>query len=310
MKNKNIIQLNAKPFLKWAGGKSQLLKELESRLPEDIKTSHRIKRYIEPFIGGGAMFFYLKNNYTIEKSFIFDVNRDLILAYKVIQKHHAKLIKMLSEIEHSYLNKNETNRKDYYFETRDKYNKQMHNFDYDNFSFAWIIRTAYMIFFNKTCFNGLFRQNKSGEFNVPHSRYKNPTICDVNNIAAVSYALNETEIICGDFEESSKYITKSSVVYLDPPYRPLTETASFTAYNKDGFNEADQKRLAKYYKEKSNKGAFLILSNSDPKNENKKDDFFDNLYTNYKIDRVLARRMINCDSSKRGEIRELIITNI
>ncbi|MFW9882674.1 MAG: DNA adenine methylase [Candidatus Thorarchaeota archaeon] len=299
----------AKPFLKWAGGKTQLLDELILRLPESVKSTNKIERYIEPFIGGGAMFFYLKNNYQIKKSYLFDINKELVLAYNVIKEHPAELIKLLLNMKQNYLKRDSEKRRRYYYKKRDEFNEQVINFDYEKYNYSWIIRTAHLIFLNKTCFNGLFRQNRKGEFNVPHGSYKNPSICDKENIFAVSKALENTEIIFGDFEASRKYVNKKSFIYLDPPYRPLNGTANFTSYNKDGFTEEDQKRLAKYYKEMSKRKAQLMLSNSDPTNEKKEDRFFDRLYSSFHIDRVLAKRIINCDASKRGEIRELIITN-
>lgn len=302
-------EIGAKPFLKWAGGKTQLLDELARRLPVKIKSTKKIERYIEPFIGGGAMFFYLKNNFQIKKSYLFDINEELVLSYKVIKEHPSELIKLLLNMRKNYLKRDSEERKKYYYQKRDKFNKQMKNFDYDKYNYSWIVRAAHLIFLNKTCFNGLFRQNRKGEFNVPHGSYKNPSICDKENILAVNTALENTEVMCGDFETSRKYVTKNSFIYLDPPYRPLNGTANFTNYSKDGFTEEDQKRLAKYYKGMVERGAYLILSNSDPTNEKKEDNFFDRLYSSFHIDRVLAKRIINCDASKRGEIRELIITN-
>ena len=185
----------------------------------------------------------------------------------------------------------------------------MNDFDYDNYSNEWIERTSHLIFLNKTCFNGLFRQNMKGEFNVPFGRYKNPKICNEKNIIEVNKALGNTEIFCGDFSEASEYIKKESFVYLDPPYRPLNKTSNFTTYSKDGFIDEDQTKLAEFFEDMNKRGAYLMLSNSDPKNENPHDEFFDALYKDYNIERVTAKRHINCNASKRGEINELIITN-
>ena len=299
----------AKPFLKWAGGKSQLIPELSSRLPKEVIDTGKIDTYVEPFVGGGAFFFYLKSRFHITNSFLFDINRELIVGYKVLQNDPKELINQLKELESEYINKNEEERKEYYYTIRDKYNSQIGSFDYNNYNPNWIERASHMIFLNRTCFNGLFRQNKNGEFNVPHGRYKNPKICDKENIKKVSLALKNTEIICGDFLESLKYVNNNSLVYFDPPYRPLTRTSSFTSYSKEEFTDNDQIRLSEFYKELNKKGAFLILSNSDPKNEDPKDEFFDNLYKDFTIERVNAKRIINCDPTKRGEIKELIIRN-
>lgn len=305
----NNVFIDSRPFLKWAGGKTQLLNEFQIRLPETILKTGKIERYIEPFIGGGAMFFFLKKNYNIKKSFIFDINKELIIGYKTIKNDHKALINNLSSMENEFLSKSEDKRKEYYYQVRDEYNNQLNDFDYQTYNIDWIERATFLIFLNKTCFNGLFRQNKKGGFNVPFGRYKNPKICDDKNITEVSKALENTEIICADFIESSKYIKNESFVYLDPPYRPLNKTSNFTSYAKDGFNDEDQIRLANFFKKMDGNGAFLMLSNSDPKNEDPNDDFFDNLYKEYKIERVPAKRFINCDASKRGEINELIIKN-
>ena len=307
MQKDNVF--DAKPFLKWAGGKTQLLNEFDKRLPPEIKDSKVIESYIEPFIGGGAMFFFLKRKYDIKKSFLFDINQELIIAYKVIQKDYKALLDRLSEIKHKHILKSEEMRKEHYYQIRDNYNKQIENFNYSSFNDEWIERVTYLIFLNKTCFNGLFRQNKKGEFNVPFGRYKNPSIYDKENIIKVNKALRNTEIFCGDFTSSRKYIHKDSFVYFDPPYRPLNRTSNFTTYSKDGFLDEDQIRLARFFEEIDKQGAYLMLSNSDPKNKDINDNFFDNLYKNYNINRIPAKRHINSNASKRGEINELIITN-
>lgn len=310
MQENNIDELKyPKPFLKWAGGKTQLLNKFDRKLPQSIKDKNIIKRYIEPFVGGGALFFYLKRKYKIEESFLFDINKELILTYKTIQMDHKAIIDNLSKIEDKHLKKSEEKRKEHYYQIRNRYNQQMKGFDYDKFNEKWIERISYLIFLNKTCFNGLFRQNQKGEFNVPFGRYKNPKIFNENNIIAVYHALKDTNIFCGDFTDSSEYIEKNSFVYLDPPYRPINKTSNFTEYSRNGFGEQDQKRLAVFFDKMGKKGAYLMLSNSDPKNENKTDDFFDMLYRGHRIERVPAKRFINCDASKRGEINELIITN-
>ncbi|MFW6173297.1 MAG: DNA adenine methylase [Elusimicrobiota bacterium] len=301
--------LKAKPFLKWAGGKTQLLANLSKRLPQDIKESQTIKRYCEPFVGGGAFFFFLKNNYEVKKPILIDVNEELILAYKVIQSQHKELIKSLKKIEENYLAKNDDERKKFYYEIRSKYNKQKHNFNYKNESKNWVERTKFLIFLNKTCFNGLFRLNSKGEFNVPFGRYKNPTICNEKNLKEVHRALMDVIVLSGDFEEADKYIKKDAFVYFDPPYKPIGSSSYFTSYSKEGFTDSDQKRLAKFYKKLDKRGALLLLSNSDPKNEDPDNDFFDELYKDFTIERVDANRFINCDPKGRGSIKEIIIKN-
>ncbi len=299
----------AKPFLKWAGGKTQLLNELCSRLPKSVIERHEIQRYIEPFVGSGALFFRLKNKFRIKKSYLFDNNRELIIGWKVIQNDHTALINNLADLEKSYLSKSEDERKEFYKDIRTLYNEQIHKFDYSQYNKDWIERATQLIFLNKTCYNGLFRQNMKGEFNVPFGRYKNPKICNEENIKAVSYALDRTEIFCDDFSSSARYINEKSFIYFDPPYRPISKTSYFTAYSKNIFNDVQQEKLAIFFKKIHKKGAFLMLSNSDPKNESPNDDFFDKLYKDFYIERVGAKRFISCVASKRGAIKELIIRN-
>lgn len=299
----------AKPFLKWAGGKSQLLKEFSKKLPEKILKSKKIDSYIEPFLGGGAMFFFLRKNYNITKSVLFDVNKELIIGYKVIQNDYKELINALNELEEDYLARSTDDRKQVYYDLRAAYNDQMSDFNYSYYNEEWIKRAVYLIFLNKTGFNGLFRQNKKGEFNVPVGSYKNPKICDEKNIIEVNKALKDTLIICDDFSNANKFVNEGSFVYFDPPYRPLNKTSSFTSYAKDGFTDDDQKRLAELFRDMDKKGAFLMLSNSDPKNNDPNDEFFDELYDGFNIERVPAKRFINCDASKRGEINEIIVRN-
>lgn len=298
-----------RPFLKWAGGKRQLLFELENRLPEFILESRVIERYVEPFVGGGAMFFFLKSNYQVKESILLDVNRELIMAYQVVKNDCSDLITQLKDMQYEHIQKSEEARKTNYYSIRDDYNQQINEIDYLNYGQEWIERVAYLIFLNKTCFNGLFRMNSKGEFNVPFGRYQNPTICDELNLQSVHNALKKTELLCADFTQAHQFIEEGTLVYLDPPYRPLNSTSHFTGYSPEGFSDKDQMKLAKFYKKMDTRGAHLILSNSDPKNHDPKDNFFDELYQDYKIDRVPAKRSINSNTSLRGEIRELIIRN-
>lgn len=305
------MELNCKmrPFLKWAGGKTQLLDVFESRLPKHIKETKAITRYIEPFVGGGAMFFFLKNHYHIGQSYLFDINADLIICYKVLQSNHLELIHTLEKISIDFFQETEEERKTFYYQIRELYNKQRKSFNYEVYSRAWVERAGFLIFLNKTCYNGLFRLNQKGEFNVPYGRYQKLKIYDPDTLKKVNIALQDTQIFCGDFIESEKFVTQNSFVYLDPPYRPLNSTSNFTNYSKDGFSDLDQKRLAEYFNRLDKKGAYLMLSNSDPKNENPNDNFFETIYKGYKIERVPAKRYINCDAQKRGAINELIIRN-
>lgn len=299
----------AKPFLKWAGGKGQLLGELEKRLPQRIIAEKVIRRYVEPFVGGGALFFLLKSKFDIDESFLFDINQELMMAYHVIKKDYKRLVQILKEIEEDHLQKSETDRKANYYRIREAYNSQMNGFNYHQYHEQWVTRVSNLIFLNKTCFNGLFRQNNRGEFNVPFGRYRNPKICDESNLVLVHEALQDTNLFCGDFVDSGAYIDEKTFVYLDPPYRPLNSTSNFTSYFKGGFDDDDQKKLADFFKKMNGRGAYLMLSNSDPKNHDINDEFFDALYKDFQQERVPAKRNINRNASKRGRINELIIRN-
>lgn len=297
---KNLL---AKPFLKWAGGKTQLLKEIECRLPEGLATGD-IDTYVEPFVGGGAAFFFIAQNFeSIKHFYLFDINQDLVHCYNTIQQNVDAVIAELDVLKHIFLAKRTSeSRKEFYLAVRKEFNLEKDT----HFSFA---TTAKLIFLNKTCYNGLYRVNLSGYFNVPFGGYKNPKMYDIENLAAVSDLLQSANIICGDFEKSAKYITSKTFVYLDPPYRPLSVTASFTSYAKEDFAEYDQIRLAEFCKKVNKKGAEFLLSNSDPKNENPKDHFFEDRYKDFRIERVKANRAINCKAAGRGQINELLITN-
>jgi len=289
-------KIKAKPFLKWAGGKGQLLDEIDKRLPKEDFISGRIDTYIEPFVGGGAVFFHVVQQYPQIKNFyLFDINKDLVNCYNAVKNNASSLIKHLNEIHNNYLNKTESQRKDYYYRLRDEFNNGRDS--------------ANLIFLNKTCYNGLYRVNQIGQFNVPFGGYDNPTICDKKNLLAVSQVLKNVDIIYGDFVDSEQYVDENTFVYLDPPYRPLTRTASFTSYSKEDFNEESQIRLTRYCRRINEKGAKFFLSNSDPKNEHSTDNFFEEHYKNFRIERVKAIRAINCVASGRGKINELVIMN-
>lgn len=302
-------RIQARPFLKWAGGKTQLLPVLSRRIPRNICAERKIERYVEPFVGGGAFFFFLKEHFLVEEAILVDINLDLVITYQAIQKNPHTVIETLKKLECEYQNASPNQRKELYYQIRKAFNEQKNDLSPHRYGKAWETRTAYLIFLNKTCYNGLFRKNKKGEFNVPFGRYKNPTICDTENLLAVHRALQEVKIIWGDFTESEPYIQKGTFVYFDPPYRPLSETSSFTAYSEQRFQEADQERLARFFRAMDSRGAYLLLSNSDPKNENPLDNFFEDAYQGYTIERVPANRFINCNPSRRGKIYELIIRN-
>lgn len=300
----------AKPFLKWVGGKGQLLKEIDKRLPP-IVTKNELEYYFEPFVGAGSVFFHLKNNYDIEKSIISDINPELILTYKVIKKDYKKLIKELNPLKEKYLSyeKKPEKQKEFYLDTRKSFNANLDKIDFNTYDKTHIKRAAQTIFMNKTCFNGMFRVNREGKFNVPAGRYKNPSIFDENNLYEVHKVLNDKVIIkTQDFSETEEYITGKAFVYLDPPYRPLNKTSSFTQYYKENFGDLDQIRLCQYIQRLTKKNIPVMLSNSDSKN-NENNSFFKKLYSNQTVEPVKARRNINANGKKRNAINELIIKN-
>lgn len=303
-----MAEIKSRPFLKWAGGKTQLREEFVKRAPKELKNGE-ISTFIEPFIGGGAVYFCFNEMFSFEECHIFDINEELILAYNVVKRNVEDLIDYLCVITEEFLSKDEEGRKEYYYSVRTEFNKAKPELNYKNYSKSWIPRAGDLIFLNKTCFNGLFRVNAKGGFNVPYGSHKNPKIVHPDILRADSAILQNTRIHLGDFTKSSRYITQDSFVYFDPPYRPLSTTASFTNYSKDGFDDSEQKRLAEFFASCDRKNAKLMLSNSDPKNINPEDNFFDELYAQYTIERVPAKRMINSDASKRGAIKEIIVMN-
>ena len=309
-KNNQDTSIHPKPFLKWAGGKRQLLKQIHCYLPNHIKDSKVIEKYFEPFVGGGALFFFLvSNGYDIKESYLSDINKELILTYKVIQKYPEELIVLLKKYSEDYIPKSEEDRKKYFYNIREEFNEEMIGFNYEKYPKKRIRRASQMIFLNKTCFNGLYRVNRKGEFNVPAGRSKNPLICDEKNILEVSEALENTTIETADYSDCEDLITKDSLVYLDPPYRPLNNTSSFNGYSKELFDDNCQIELGEFYKIISEKEAKAILSNSDPKNTNPNDDFFEKIYKDYNIHEVSAKRFINSKGDGRGPIKEILVTN-
>lgn len=291
-----------KPFLKWAGGKGQLLSEIEKYYPFSDK---KITKYAEPFVGGGAVLFDILSKYDLDKVYISDINPELINTYRIIRDDIDELIAMLSAMQDNFVPMDTEHRKSYYLAKRARFNDLKVNSD-ESINME---KAALMIFLNKTCFNGLFRVNKKGLFNVPMGSYKKPLICDEENLRAVSEKLHRVKIVCGDYKESADFIDANTFVYFDPPYRPITNTASFTAYTENLFNDEEQVELARFVDDMHCRGAKIVISNSDPKNSNIEDDFFDNIYSSYKIKRVEATRMINCNSEARGKIKELLISN-
>jgi len=291
----------AKPFIKWVGGKNQLIEQLEAQLPADFGNWDNVT-YIEPFVGGGAMLFYMLQRYpNIQRAIINDINTDLITCYRTVRDTPELLIKSLKDIEKHYLDiKSEEERKNFFLSSRNRYNEK--NLDP-------IENTTLFFFLNRTCFNGLYRVNKKGLFNVPFGKYANPTICDPETIRMDSKLLKRVEILNGDFEVTLGYALGKTLFYFDPPYRPLNDTSSFNDYTKEAFNDNAQIRLKKFCDIINEAGFYFMLSNSDCKSKNESDNFFDALYQAYHIERVWASRSINSNPNKRGKLTEILVHN-
>lgn len=294
---------NVRPFVKWAGGKGNLISQLKNFYPFELY-NNKIERYIEPFVGGGTVLINILQNYDVKEVYAFDINKDLINCYNVIKNNVEELIMDLDMKEKTFKEKEADERRKYFYKIREEYNS--YKIENNNIS---VKRASEFIFLNRTCFNGLYRVNRKGEFNVPFGKYKNPRICDSNNLTNLSNLLQKVVFKYGDYKKSSEWIDNTTFVYFDPPYRPLSVSSGFTSYTKEDFNDENQKELASYYRELDSKDAKLMLSNSNPKNTNKDDNFFEQIYTGFNINEVLAKRMINADCTGRGAISELLITN-
>lgn len=288
-----------KPFVKWAGGKSQLLNTIRKKYPE------KIDKYCEPFVGGGAVLLDVLANCQPKEILINDINAELTNTYIQIKNSVDELIEMLSEMQDSFWSKNNDDRKVMYYAKRERFN-DLKVTDDEQINLE---KAAVFIFLNKTCFNGLYRVNSKGLFNVPIGSYKKPPICDAENLKFISGLLKNVQIKCGDYSECADFIDENTFVYIDPPYRPLTATASFTSYSENEFGDKQQIELGKFVDEISAKGAKVVVSNSDPKNSDESDSFFDDLYSSYTIMRVPAKRMINSKATGRGNVNELLICN-
>lgn len=295
------IDMQAHPFVKWVGGKTQLLEEVRRSLPQDM-AFRRSLTYVEPFVGGGAVLFWILQQYpNIEHAVINDINAELICTYKVIKTDVETLIYKLNILQTEYISLDAELRKDYYMAKRAVFNTK---------SNEQSTTAALFIFLNRTCFNGLYRVNAKGLFNVPHGKYANPRICDADNLRAVSRLLQKVDILCGDFSDTRKYAGYNTLYYFDPPYKPITDTSSFTSYSKGGFDDTEQIRLRDFCNQISEEGSMFIASNSDPKAQKPEENFFDSIYSHYHIKRVSATRMINSNPNGRGSISEIMISNV
>lgn len=296
----NFITI-AKPFVKWAGGKGSLIKQLTECLPQDFDKQQNVT-YIEPFVGGGAMLFYMLTHYSnIKRAIINDVNEDLINCYLLIKEDPARLIVLLHSIKDEYYNLDTIEKKmQYYYRIRERYN---------NDELAIVERAACFIFLNKTCFNGLYRVNTSGKFNVPFGKYERPNICDEELIMTDHKVLQKVDIHSGRYNNITKHLDKGyNFIYIDPPYRPLSGSACFIEYTHNIFDDTEQEKLKAYCDMLTQKGCKIMQSNS-----NSIDDdgmpYFAKLYNTYTINQILAHRFINAHAGKREKETELLIMN-
>jgi len=296
--------LTAKPFLKWVGGKTQLLAQFERLLPSHLR-SGLVKHYFEPFLGGGAMLFDLLSRFGPLQVYASDLNPDLINCYRAIQSDVDALIEQLSPMSERYLAARPNQRRTMFYQVRDEFNATPASEELS------IERAAQLLFLNKTCFNGLYRVNRKGRFNTPSGVWKqtNPRILDADNLRAVSAALQSARLECCPYSEMEAQVAPGDFVYFDPPYRPLTSTALFESYTAGGFGDDQQRELAACFTRLARRGVLVMLSNSDPRSSNPDDDFFDELYRDFSIHRVHATRMVNARATGRGRISEIVVTS-
>lgn len=261
---KRLDTYPARPFIKWVGGKTQLLDDIKNSLPRDLSQRAGMT-YVEPFVGGGAVLFWILQEYpNITRAIINDINAKLICTYRVVKYDVENLIIELTRLQAEYLQLDEIARKKYFLAQREHFNEN----DKTDIETA-----ALFIFLNRTCFNGLYRVNSKGKFNVPHGRYSNPKICDEETLRADSAVLQRVEILCGDFAQTDKYAGDNVLYYFDPPYRPITKTSAFTSYSKDGFDDTEQMRLRDFCSKIAKHQSLFVASNSDPLNADNGDDF-------------------------------------
>lgn len=278
----DVARIEAQPFLKWAGGKAQLLQQFDKFFPD------RIDRYFEPFLGGGAVFFHLKRRFPHMVAHLRDNNSELINTYKAVRDFPKELMRRLDQ----HLAAFHADRKTYFLLVRSRHHLPESEI---------VERAARMIFLNKTCFNGLYRVNSRGEFNVPIGSHKNPALYDRDNLLAASWALRDAHLDVKDFRDTlNDEPRKGDFVYIDPPYYPLSPTASFTSYTKEDFGASQQDELAALFADAVKRGIRLMLSNSDT-------DFIRKLFRGFDVRTVRARRAISCDGASRGKINEVVV---
>ena len=293
-----------RPFLKWAGGKGQLLPEIRKIYPEGLGDT--VTRYAEPFLGGGAVLLDILHTYPMEAVYASDTNGELINAYLCVRDRLEELVERLGAMEAEYLPLDDRGRKAVYYAARARFNGLLGRAPGGEGAAE---RACLLLFLNRTCFNGLYRVNGRGEFNVPMGAYKNPTICDRDNLCQVSRLLQRVELVHAPYIRAEGFADGHTFLYADPPYRPLSQTSSFTAYTQNAFGDEEQRELAAFLRELAERGVKVAASNSDPHNARPEDDFFDALYRGFTIRRIPAARMINADAAARGKVSELLITS-
>ena len=297
----------ARPFLKWVGGKSQLLGQFAQLLPDALH-QHWQGRYFEPFLGGGAMLFEVLGRFRPTQTTASDLNRDLILCYRTIRDQLDSLLHELRPLAESYLVADQAARDELYYQVREQFNQAVNT---EPTTSAHALRAAQLLFLNKTCFNGLYRVNRQGGFNTPSGAWKQnrPLICDEQNLRAVSAVLQSVRLECAAYDWIEAEVQAGDFVYFDPPYRPLSATSNFKSYTAGDFGDEQQRQLAACFARLVKQGAFVMLSNSDPRSVNPEDSFFEELYAGFQIRRVQASRMVNAKAAGRGRISEIVVTS-
>lgn len=299
---------NLKPIIKWAGGKTKIYPQIEKKLPSDLFNG-KIKNYYEPFLGGGAVFFSIIQKVKFEKCIISDINEELILFYNVVKNDPEKLIHFIDKYYKEYLNLSEVDKEKYYYDLRTSYNYERFNISYNDYSYLFIPRAAQLLFLNRTCYNGLFRQNLRGEFNVPFGKNYSPPVMDKNSIIEISKILKNVDVKCDDFQNVCEEIDGSnSFVYFDPPYKPISKKGGFTNYHKSNFTEKDQIRLLSTFNYLNSKNVKMMLNNSCV-NKDINAVSIESYYEAYNIDYIKSSSTMSSKIEHRKIINELVITN-
>lgn len=299
---------NLKPIIKWAGGKTKVYPQLEKKLPTELFNGS-IKNFYEPFLGGGAVFFNIIQKINFEKCVVSDINEELILFYNVVKNDPKKLILFLKKYYEEYMALSKIDKEKYYYDLRRTYNIERFNISYDDYSYLFIPRAAQLIFLNRTCYNGLFRQNHIGEFNVPYGKNYSPPFMDENSIIEISNILKKVDIKCDDFQNICKEIDGSdSFVYFDPPYKPISKNGGFTNYHKSNFTLKDQLRLLSTFNDLNSKNVLIMMNNSCI-NSDFNSDSIESYYERYNIDYIKSSSTMASKVEHRKKINELVITN-